>query len=84
MPLFISIHFYCFIFLNVFFKHDWETVLTFIQVSIKWDITCIKHGTHMRDATKYINSIEYALFAVIIAIYSNGNGLKMIMTYIYK
>ena len=36
----------------------------------------------MRDATEYINSIGYALFAVIIAIFSNGNGLEMIMNYI--
>ena len=36
----------------------------------------------MRDATEYINSIGYALFAVNIAIFSNGNGLEMTMNYI--
>ena len=51
--------------------------------------------THMRDATECINSIGYALFAVIKvskgekiksskAIFSNPNGLEMLMNYIFK
>ena len=40
--------------------------------------------THMRDATECINSIGYALFAVIKAIFSDPNGFEMIMNYIYK
>ena len=36
----------------------------------------------MRDATECINSLGYALFAVIKAIFNNPNGLKMIMKYI--
>ena len=38
----------------------------------------------MRDATEYMNSIGYALFAVIKAIFSNPNALEMIMNYIYN
>ena len=33
--------------------------------------------THMRDATEGFNSIRYALFAVIQAIFSNPNGLEI-------
>ena len=51
-------------------------------VSIKFDI--FKHETHMGDATECINPIGYALFAVIKAIFSNPNGLEMIMDYILK
>ena len=40
--------------------------------------------THMRDATQLINSIGYALFAFIKAIYSNPNDLEMIMNYNLK
>ena len=46
-----------------------------------WDIS--KHeNAYMRDATECINSIGYALFAVIKAISRNPNGLEMIMNYI--
>ena len=38
----------------------------------------------MRDATECINSVGYALFAVIKAIFCTPNGLEMIMNYIYK
>ena len=38
----------------------------------------------MREATECINSIGYALFAVIKAIFRNPNGLEMIMNYIFK
>ena len=38
----------------------------------------------MRDATECNNLIGYALFAVIKAIFSNPNGLEMIMNNIYK
>ena len=82
MSSFIFLHFYCIVLSHVSSKHDWKTVLTFIQVPIKWDI--IKHGTYMRDTFECINSIGYALFAVIKAIFINRNGLEMIMNYIYK
>ena len=36
----------------------------------------------MRDATEDIDSAGYALFAVIKTIFSNPNGLEMIMNYI--
>ena len=36
----------------------------------------------MRDATECINAVEYVLYAVIKAIFSNPNGLEMIMKYI--
>ena len=36
----------------------------------------------MRDATDCTNSIGYGLFAVIKAIFSNNNDLKLIMNYI--
>ena len=52
------------------------------KVPIKWDI--IKHGTYMRYTTDCINSIGYALFAVIQEIFINRNGLEMIMNYIFK
>ena len=37
----------------------------------------------MRDATECINSIVYALFAVIKAIFSNPYGFEMILYYIF-
>ena len=40
--------------------------------------------THMRDATECTNSIGYALFAVIKAIFSNPNALEMTNYYIFK
>ena len=47
------------------------------KVSIKWDI--IKHeNAYMRDATECTNSIGYAMFAVIRAIFSDPNALEMI------
>ena len=41
---------------------------------------------HMRDITEYINSIGYAWFAVINAIFINplASGLEMIINYIIK
>ena len=36
----------------------------------------------MRDATECINSVGYAFFVVIKAIFSNPNGLKMTMNHI--
>ena len=38
----------------------------------------------MRYATECINSIGFALFAVIKGIFSKQNGLEMIMNYIFK
>ena len=38
----------------------------------------------MGDATECIKSIGNALFAVFKAIFSNPNGLEMIMNYIFK
>ena len=38
----------------------------------------------MQDAIECIHSIVYAMFAVIKAIFSNPNGLKLIMSYIFK
>ena len=38
----------------------------------------------MGDVTEYTNSIGHALYAVIKTIFSNPNGLEMIMTYIFK
>ena len=38
----------------------------------------------MQDATECINSIWYALLAVIKAILSNPNGLEMVMNYSFK
>ena len=40
--------------------------------------------THMRDATEWINSTGYALFAVIKAKVSNPNASEMIVNYSYK
>ena len=36
----------------------------------------------MWDATEYVNSIGYGLFAVIKAIFNNRNDLELIMNYI--
>ena len=47
------------------------------KCSSNWTLSNMK--THMRDATEFISSIVYALFAVIKAISSNQNGFKMIM-----
>ena len=36
----------------------------------------------MRVATEWTNALGYAVFAVIKAIFSNPNGLEMIMNYL--
>ena len=55
-----------------------ENILTFMQ--------CIHQmrQIHMGDATECIKSIGNALFAVFKAIFSNPNGLEMIMNNIFK
>ena len=83
MLSFIFLHFYCFIFSHVSIKHFfWKTVLTVIQSVHQMRHFQTGTKTHMRDATEYTNSVWYALFAVIKAIFSNPNGLEMIMNYI--
>ena len=47
------------------------------KCSSNWTLSNMK--TLMRDATEFISSIGYALFAVIKAILSNPNGFEMIM-----
>ena len=47
------------------------------NVSLKWDIANTK--TYPRDATECINLIGCVLFAIIKAIFSNGNDLDLIM-----
>ena len=69
------------LFSHVSFKHYWKTVLKFIQ-SVHKNGTLSNTKTHMRDATECINSVGYALFVVIKAIFSNPNGSEMIINYI--
>ena len=69
MLSFLFLHFYCIIFSHVSFKHYWKTVLTFIQSVHQMG----HYQTQKRGATELINSIGYALFAVIKAIFSNPN-----------
>ena len=61
----LFLHFYCIIFSHVSFKHHWKTVLTLIYTKCPSNGTLSNTKTHMRDATECINSIGYALFAVI-------------------
>ena len=49
-------------------------------MSLIWDLANTK--THIRDARECINSIEYVLFAVVKAIFSNRYDLDLIMNYI--
>ena len=72
---FLFVHFYCIIFSHVSFNHY-----------TKWSINETLSNTkrHTRVATECINSIGYALFAVLKAIFSNPNGLEKIMNDKFK
>ena len=77
MPSFLFLHFYYYIiiFSHVsfnMFKHDWKTAF-YIYTKCPSNGTFSNTKTHMRDVTECINSIGYALFAVIKAIFSNQN-----------
>ena len=81
MLSFLFLHFYCIIFSHVslLFENSFN-----IYAKCPSNRTLSNTKTHMRDDIECINSIEYALFAVIKVIFSNPNGLEFIMNYIFK